>query len=205
MSPHLLASGVRGLAPAGVPRGAAPSPCPWLAAPSAGFLLVGVFLAGCSAPPELPPVADAGVGDCAAVSSQLGSEAAASPSAPLREKLDAALLGLVEGYEGGGFEGALAHARSSGLDFSEKRVSVRVLAASAQGVDCLEQWIRGAGGSVESNFENSIFASVPVGALRAFAASESVWRVDAQQRLFAPPAPAQPLDEPPPNSQEDGE
>ena len=190
MNPHFLTSGV--------PRGKAP----WSAAPSAGFLLAGVFLAGCSTPPELPLVADGGIGDCSAVVSQFGVDDAVAPSAPLREKLDAALFGLVESYAEGGSDSALAHASSSGLDFSEGRVSVRVLAASAQGVECLERWIREAGGSVESEFENSIFASMPVGALRAFAASESVWRVDAQRRLFAPPVP---LDEQPPNPQEDGE
>lgn len=107
-------------------------------------------------------------------------------SVPLREKLGAQLLGLVESHRNGGADGALAYAKSNSLDLSEDRVSVHVMAASEQDVGHLEQRIKDAGGSVESKFENSIFAAMPVAELGVFAASEAVWRMDAQPALFAP-------------------
>ena len=121
-----------------------------------------------------------------------GTDAAASASVPLREKLGTGLLGLVGRHEEGGAKSVLAFARANGLDLNEMRVSVRVLATTEQDVVRLEQQIKDAGGSVESKFENSIFAAVPVAALGGFAAGEAVWRVDAQQRLSVPPLPTEP-------------
>ena len=46
----------------------------------------------------------------------------------------------------------------------------------------LERRIEEAGGSVQTTFENSIFAMLPVPALGALASGEEVWRMDMQQR-----------------------
>ena len=163
---------------------------------------------GCSAQPELPPLVDADVENCAdfrKAAASSGGRGSTPPSVPLREKLGAQLLSLVESYEDGGSKSVLAYARSNSLDLTEMRVPIRVLAASEQDVNCLERQITDAGGSIESNFENSIFAAMPVDALRAFAASEAVWRVDVQQRPFAPPGPPEPIAENPQDPKEDEE
>ena len=118
-------------------------------------------------------------------------------SVPLREKLGAQLLGLVESHRNGGIDSALTYAKSNSLDLSEDRVSVHVVATSEQDVNHLEQCIKDVGGGVESKFENSIFAIVPIAELGVFAASEAVWRMDAQRTLFAPPTQTKPLAEPP--------
>ena len=107
----------------------------------------------------------------------------------LRDKLGAHLLALVEGHAAGGIERASSYAKSKGVDLLEGRVSVQVLAASDNDVPRLEQQIKNAGGSVQSRFENSIFAAIPVRALGAFAADDAVWRIDAEQRAFSPPTP----------------
>ena len=161
-----------------------------------------------SASSAQPPPVDVDIRNCggsgkAAASS--GGRGSTPPSVPLREKLGAQLLSLVESYEDGGSKSVLAYARSNSLDLTEMRVAIRVLAASEQDVSCLERQITDAGGSIESNFENSIFAAMPVDALRAFAASEAVWRVDGQQRLFAPPGPPEPIAENPQDPKEDEE
>lgn len=137
---------------------------------------VSIVLAGCSA--SRPPLEAA-----------QGTEAPADlpPPVPLREKLDTALLGLIERHAAGGTKSVLAYAASKGIELNEMRVSVRVLATSEQDVDRLEQEIRSAGGDVWSRFENSIFAELPVAALGAFAAREAVWRMD-MQRSLSPPA-----------------
>ena len=137
--------------------------------------------------------------DCVEAAVSSDSEDAALSFIPLREKLGAQLIGLVESYRNNGFESALAYAKSSSLDLREDRVSVHVVATSEQDVSNLEQRIKDVGGSVESKFENSIFATMPVAELGVFAASEAVWRMDAQPALFAPSAkrepPAEPLQE----------
>ena len=135
--------------------------------------------------------------DCGEAAVPSGNDDAALSAVPLREKLGTPLMGLVESHRNGGFEGALVYANSHRLDLSEKRVPVHVVAASEQDVSHLEQSIKDVGGSVESKFENSIFAIVPIAELGAFAASEAVWRMDAQRALFAPPTQTEPLSVPP--------
>ena len=108
---------------------------------------------------------------------------------PLRDKLGAHLLALVEGHAAGDLERASSYAQSKGLDLREGRVSVQVLAESEQVVPGLERQILSVGGSVRSRFENSIFATIPLPVLAAFAADETVWRIDAEQRAFSPQAP----------------
>lgn len=107
----------------------------------------------------------------------------------LRDKLGAHLFALVESHAAGDLERASSYAQSKGLDLREGRISVQVLAESEQVVPGLEQQISSVGGSVQSRFENSVFATIPLPVLAAFAADEKVWRIDAAQRAFSPQAP----------------
>lgn len=181
MIPNLLASGVWGATPPnGVPRGKAP----WSAVFACLLLLVGVVPSACAVPPEAAATSSAD-----SPSSQVGErfrDRAAPPSVPLREKLGAHLLALSTSYADGGSQAVRTYARAAGLDLPEQRVSVQVLAASEQDVAGLEQRILEVGGSVQSTFENSIFATLPVPALAAFASDEGVWRVDMQRTALAP-------------------
>ena len=104
----------------------------------------------------------------------------------LRDKLGADLLSLVEGHTTDGVDRATSYVRSKGLDVREGRVPVQVVAASGQHVPDLEQRINSAGGNVQSRFENSIFAAIPLQALGEIAADDAVWRIDAERRAFAP-------------------
>lgn len=188
--------------------GVAKGNTPWFIASLTHLLLVSVAVAvaGCSTQQALPPLVNTDIGNCgdtlkAAASPDKGS---APPPVPLREKLGAELLSLVKRYEASSDEGERI-ARLNGRELVTKSVAVRVSAISEEDVNCLEQQIRDAGGSVESNFENSIFAVVPVEALRALAVSEAVWRVDPQRSLSAPPAPTGPIPEGQQDLKEGGE
>ena len=108
---------------------------------------------------------------------------------PLGDKLGAHLLALVEDYAAGDLERASSYAQSKGLDLREDRVAVQVLAASEQDASSLERRIKSVGGNVQSRFENSIFAAIPLPALVAFAENDTVWRIDAQRRAFSPQTP----------------
>ena len=116
----------------------------------------------------------------------LSDGAAPPPVVPLREKLGAHLLALSASYADGGSQAVQTYARSAGLNLPEQRVAVQVLAASEQDVAGLEQRIEEVGGSVQSTFENSIFATLPVPELGALASGEAVWRMDMQRTVLGP-------------------
>ena len=107
----------------------------------------------------------------------------------LRDKLGTDLLALVEGHAAGGVDRANSYAQSKGLDLRDGRVAVQVVAASDHDVSHLEQRINSLGGSVQSRFENSIFAAIPLPALGTFATDDAVYRIDAERRAFSPQAP----------------
>ena len=181
MIPNLLTSGVGGATPPnGVPRGQVP----WSAVFACLLLLVGIIPSACAVPPEAVPSST----DSPRQVGERFRDGAAPPSVPLREKLGAHLLALTTSYADGGSQAVRTYARSAGLDLPEQRVSVQVLAASEQDVAGLEQRILEIGGSVQATFENSIFATLPVPALGAFASGEGVWRMDMQRAALAPAA-----------------
>ena len=183
MNLHLLTSGVRGLAPDGVPRGKAPWPFATVACLLASIAVGGcALLQGRTGSPE--PPADV----CTDCPDAAGTHVDASPI-PLRDKLGAHLLALVERHVVGDIARASSYAKSTGVDLREGRVSVQVLAASDQDLAHLEQRIKNLGGSVRSRFENSIFAAIPLRSLSAFAAEDAVWRIDAERRVFSPQMP----------------
>ena len=150
----------------------------WLATSFASLLLfVAVAPSACAVQPE-PATAESAyavlVGDTAA------------PPPVLHEKLGAHLLALTTSYADGGFQAVQTYARSAGLNLPEQRVAVQVLAASEQDVAGLEQRIEEVGGSVQSTFESSIFATLPVPELGALASGEAVWRMDMQRTVLGP-------------------
>ena len=151
----------------------------WLATSFASLLLfVAVAPSACAVQPE-PATAESAY-------AVLVGDTAAPPPVPLREKLGVHLLALSTSYTDGGSQAVQTYANSAGLDLTEQRVSVQVLAVSQQDVLLLEQRIEEAGGSVQTTFENSIIATLPVSVLGAFASGEEVWRMDMQQRVLAP-------------------
>ena len=183
MIPNLLASGGWWATP---PKWSSKEQVLWSAVFACLLLLVGVVPSACAVPPEAAATSSAD-----SPSSQVGErfrDGAAPPSVPLREKLGAHLLALSTSYADGGSQAVRTYARSAGLDLPEQRVSVQVLAASEQDVAGLERRILEVGGSVQSTFENSIFATLPVPALAAFASGEGVWRMDMQRAALAPAA-----------------
>ena len=146
-------------------------------------LLASVIPSACSAQvSSLPTEALTGAG-CIAPSV---CDQAAAPPTPLREKLGAHLLALSTSYADGGSEAVQTYARSAGLNLPEQRVAVQVLAASEQDVAGLEQRIEEVGGSVQSTFESSIFAILPVPELGALASGQAVWRMDMQRTVLGP-------------------
>ena len=150
-------------------------------------LLAGTIPSACSVPNGGLPSEDSVCEGCEGVHSLPLSDGAASPPVvPLREKLGAHLLALTTSYADGGFQAVQTYARSAGLNLPEQRVSVQVLAASEQDVAGLEQRIEEVGGSVQSTFENSIFAILPVPELGALASGEAVWRMDMQRTVLVP-------------------
>ena len=108
---------------------------------------------------------------------------------PLRDKLGAHLLALVDDHAAGGLDRAYSYAQSKGLDLRDGRVAVQVVAASDHDVSHLERRISSVGGSVQSRFENSIFAAIPLSALGTFAIDDAVYRIDAERLAFSPQAP----------------
>lgn len=145
------------------------------------LLLVAVVPSACSVQPKPATAEDADCVSCdSAHAAVVGNRV--TPPPPLREKLGAHLLALSTSYTDGGLQAVQTYANSAGLDLTEQRVSVQVLAVSQQDVLLLEQRIEEAGGSVQTTFENSIFATLPVPVLGAFASGEEVWRMDMQQR-----------------------
>ena len=114
------------------------------------------------------------------------SDRAAPPSVPLRKKLGAHLLALSTIYADGGSQAVQTYAKAAGLNLPEQGVTVQVFATSERDVAGLEQRIEEVGGSVQSTFENSIFATLPVPELGALASGEAVWRMDMQHAVLAP-------------------
>lgn len=131
--------------------------------------------------------------DCEDAQAVAGTRQGADPPVPLRDKLGAHLLALSTTYADAGANAARAYAKTHRLDLRDERVSVHVRGASEQDVKGLEQRILDVGGSVQSTFENSVFATMPVSALAAFASSEAVWRMDAQRSMAAPTEPVNAL------------
>ncbi len=106
----------------------------------------------------------------------------------LADKLDATLVGLIRAYEADGMEGVRAYVAERQLDIPNAQVEVIINAISADNLGALKEQVVGLGGSVQTEFENILYATLPVGTLEDFVMQEAVWRMDwGGQVLFGPP------------------
>lgn len=87
----------------------------------------------------------------------------------LEDKLDVSLVDLIRVYE------------------ADSQVEVTINAISPGAIRFLEQQVVRMGGSVETDFENLLYATLPVEALRRFAMQPFVWRMDRSRQVAAPP------------------
>ena len=112
-----------------------------------------------------------------------------SPDPPvgLADKLDADLVNLIRAYEAGGIEGAQAYGAEHRIEVQGDQVQVTVTATSEDALGALKGWVAGAGGTVETEFENVLYATLPVGTLERFVMQESVWRVDGPRQAVSIP------------------
>ena len=110
----------------------------------------------------------------------------------LADKLDANLVDLIRVYEAEGIEGVQAYGTEHRLEIPDGRVEIVVNAVSTDTLDALKAEVIRLGGTVETEFENILYATLPVGALEDFVMQEAVWRVDWSRQVFAPPSDAMP-------------
>ena len=106
----------------------------------------------------------------------------------LAYKLDANLVDLIRLYEAQGIEGVQAYGVEHQLDITDGRVEIIVNAVSTDVLDALKAEVVHLGGTVETEFENVLYATLPVAALEGFVMQEAVWRVDGSRQVFAPPS-----------------
>ena len=110
----------------------------------------------------------------------------------LADKLDANLVDLIQVYEAQGIEGIQVYSAEHQIDVPDGQVQVTINAISSGALDRLKDEVVHLGGTVETEFENILYATLPVGALEDFVMQESVWRVDWSRQVFAPPSDATP-------------
>ena len=105
----------------------------------------------------------------------------------LADKLDANLVNLIRVYEAQGMEGVQAYSAEHQLGVLDGQVQVIINAVSPGALDALNDRVIRLGGAVETEFENTLYAALPIGALKNFVMQEKVWRVDWSRQVFAPP------------------
>ena len=105
----------------------------------------------------------------------------------LADKLDVNLVDLIRVYEAQGMEGIQAYSAEHQLGVLDGQVQVIINAVSPGALDALKDRVIRLGGAVETEFENILYAALPVGALKKFVMQEKVWRVDWSRQVFGPP------------------
>ena len=106
----------------------------------------------------------------------------------LADKLDAGLVNLIRLQESEGMAAVQAFAVEHQMEIPDGLVEVQINAVFTHDLDALKDDIAGRGGSVQTEFENVLYATLPIEALRDFVMQEAVWRVDWSRRVFAPPS-----------------
>lgn len=96
----------------------------------------------------------------------------------LADKLDTELVELIKAYETSGHQGVQAYSTQHYLALQGSHVPVKIIAVSEQEVDALKQHITRLGGTVDTTFENNLYATLPVPALKPFAMQPTIWRMD---------------------------
>lgn len=113
----------------------------------------------------------------------------------LADKLDDNLVGLIRVHEAEGMAGVQAYGAEHQIEIPDGLVEVIVYAASTDALDALKDEVVRLGGSVQTEFENILYATLPVGALEDFVMQEAVWRVDWSRQVYAPPSDAMPSED----------
>lgn len=104
----------------------------------------------------------------------------------LPDKLDANLIDLIRVYAAAGMEGVQAYGVQHQVEIPDGRVDVIVNANSAGDLASLKDEVVRLGGSVQTEFENVLYATLPVAVLEEFVVQEAVWRVDWSRQVFVP-------------------
>lgn len=107
-------------------------------------------------------------------------------AASLPDKLDANLVDLIRVYAAAGMEGVQAYGVQHRVEIPDGRVDVIVNANSAGDLASLKDEVVRLGGSVQTEFENVLYATLPVAVLEDFVMQEAVWRVDWSRQVFVP-------------------
>ena len=111
----------------------------------------------------------------------------ASPAAVgLADKLDANLVDLIRVYEAEVIAGVQAYGAEHQMDIPDGLVEVIIHANSTDVLDVLRDEVVRLGGSAETEFENILYATLPVAALEGFVMQEAVWRVDWSRQVVSP-------------------
>ena len=140
---------------------------------------VGRHLPALDSPPQIPAIALHGVDF-----PLIAKDGRTVPA--LADKLDANLVDLVRAHEAEGMAGVQAYGAAHDIEMPDGLVEVIVNADSADALEALKAEVARAGGSVQTEFENILYATLPVAALEGFVMLEAVWRVDWSRQVFAP-------------------
>ena len=116
---------------------------------------------------------------------QPGQESAPAVVA-LADKLDANLVDLIRIHEAEGIDGVKAYGARRQMEIPDGLVEVIVNAVSMDGLTALKDEVVRLGGSVQTEFENVLYATLPVAALEGFVMQEAVWRMDWSRPVFDP-------------------
>ena len=114
-------------------------------------------------------------------------EQESAPAVALADKLDANLVDLIRVHEAEGVDGVQAFGAEHQMEIPDGLVEVIINAVSTEALDTLEDEVVRLGGSVQTEFENVLYATLPVAALEEFVMQDAVWRVDWSRQVFAPP------------------
>lgn len=106
----------------------------------------------------------------------------------LADKLDAGLVNLIRVQESEGMAGVQAFAAEHQMEIPDGLVEVLINAVSTDALGALRDEVVRRGGSVQTEFENVLYAALPIEALKDFVMQEAVWRVDWSRQVFAPPS-----------------
>ncbi len=112
--------------------------------------------------------------------------ASAAPEAAVNDKLDGPLNALAAAYAKGGDKGFAAGAPKQGVALEKGKVRVEIVVTKKEAVADVRKAITAAGGTVEADLENRVFAALPGKAVGALAAREDVWTMAVQRATSAP-------------------
>lgn len=114
------------------------------------------------------------------------SPPAAAPAGPLEEKLDAPLLDLIQEKGISSAESLRKWSAKHSLSTPKGQIKVDIACRGDKGAAAVAAAVRKAGGRVTSQFQNTVFASLPVAAIKTVAARDEVWTMAVSRALARP-------------------